>query len=89
MKEAIAAYEVEGVATTLPFGRFVLDHPAFVSADFDTHFVQQYFSPEIMTESHHDAAQIAALLGLRLHLANKKSLSVPKTDGSKWKSRSL
>ncbi|MBK9335682.1 MAG: acetyl-CoA carboxylase biotin carboxylase subunit [Lewinellaceae bacterium] len=45
MKEAIAAYEIEGVATTLPFGRFVMDHPAFVSADFDTNFIKNYYTP--------------------------------------------
>ncbi|MBL7806353.1 MAG: acetyl-CoA carboxylase biotin carboxylase subunit [Saprospiraceae bacterium] len=77
MKEAIAAYEVEGVATTLPFGRFVLDHPAFVSADFDTHFVQHYYTPEKLVDSQKAGAEIAALLGLRLHLENRKKLVVP------------
>ena len=77
MKEAIAQYEVEGVATTLPFGRFVLDHPAFVSADFDTHFVQLYYTPEKLIESQDHGARIAALLGLRLHLEQRKILTVP------------
>lgn len=77
MKEAIAQYEVEGVATTLPFGRFVLDHPAFVSGDFDTHFVQHYYTPEMLINSQKDGAEIAALLGLRLHLEQKKKLTVP------------
>ncbi len=77
MKEAIAAYEVEGVATTLPFGRFVLDHPAFVSGDFDTHFVQQYFTPAILIDSQKVEAEVAAKLALRLHLAHKKLLVVP------------
>lgn len=40
MKQAIADYKIEGFATTLPFGTFVMDHPAFVSAQFDTHFVK-------------------------------------------------
>jgi acetyl-CoA carboxylase biotin carboxylase subunit len=77
MKEAIAQYEVEGVATTLPFGRFVLDHPAFVSADFDTHFVQLYYTPDKLIESQDNGARIAALLGLRLHLEQRKVLTVP------------
>ncbi|MDX1910442.1 MAG: acetyl-CoA carboxylase biotin carboxylase subunit [Saprospiraceae bacterium] len=87
MKEAIADYEVEGVATTLPFGRFVLDHPAFIEADFDTHFVQQYYSPEKLFESRQNDAEVAALLGLRLHLSQKKVLTVPQNTGSKWKDR--
>ncbi|HLP96759.1 MAG TPA: acetyl-CoA carboxylase biotin carboxylase subunit [Saprospiraceae bacterium] len=77
MKEAIAQYEVEGVATTLPFGRFVLDHPTFVSGDFDTHFVQHYYTPDILINSQKEGAEIAALLGLRLHLEHKKKLTVP------------
>ncbi|MCC7465681.1 MAG: acetyl-CoA carboxylase biotin carboxylase subunit [Saprospiraceae bacterium] len=77
MKEAIAQYEVEGVATTLPFGRFVLDHPAFISADFDTHFVQLYYTSDKLVESQADSARVAALLGLRLHLEQRKKLTVP------------
>lgn len=74
MKEAIQAYEVEGVATTLPFGQFVLEHPAFVSADFDTHFVNHYYTPEILKASQQPAAAVAALFALNLHLKNKRKL---------------
>jgi propionyl-CoA carboxylase alpha chain len=42
--EAIDDYEISGVKTTLDFGKFVLKHPAFVSGDFDTNFVKDYFS---------------------------------------------
>ncbi|GAB4491087.1 MAG: acetyl-CoA carboxylase biotin carboxylase subunit [Saprospiraceae bacterium] len=87
MKEAIAAYEVEGVATTLPFGQFVLEHSAFVSADFDTHFVQHYYSPEKLIESQKDEAEAAALLALRLHLEHKRQLKVTETTESNWTSR--
>jgi len=76
MKEAIDQYEVEGVATTLPFGRFVLDHPAFISGQFDTHFVQQYYTPEIFMESKKAEAETAALLALRLHLEHTQKLVV-------------
>lgn len=78
LKEAIAAYDIQGVATTLPFGKFVLDHPAFVSADFDTHFVKHYYTPEALLDSRRSDAETAALLALRLHLANKRKLKVNK-----------
>jgi pyruvate carboxylase subunit A len=74
MREAIAQYEVEGVATTLPFGRFVMDHPAFLSGQFDTHFVKQYFSPETLDASIAPAAAMAAKVALALHLENKKKI---------------
>lgn len=46
MIEAIDGYRVEGVATTLPFGRFVMEHEAFRSGDFDTGFVKDYWTGE-------------------------------------------
>jgi acetyl-CoA carboxylase biotin carboxylase subunit len=87
MKEAIAAYKVEGVATTLPFGQFVLDHEAFVSGDFDTHFVQHHYTPEKLLESQKQDAAVAALLGLRLHLDNRKKLTVSEPGEQKWSKR--
>ncbi len=84
---AIADYEIEGVATTLGFGRFVLRHPAFVSGAFDTHFVKNYFSPELLVNSEKEAAEIAAELGLRLYLDEKKRLRVPRNPASDWAKR--
>ncbi len=43
MIRAIDNYKVEGVATTLPFGKFVCEHEAFTSGEFDTHFVKNYY----------------------------------------------
>ncbi len=87
MKEAISEYEVEGVATTLPFGRFVMDHEAFVSGRFDTNFVKLYFSAEKLIESHQNKAAVAAMLALRHHLRRKKQLRVVEPADSKWPSR--
>jgi pyruvate carboxylase subunit A len=77
MLEAIAVFEIEGVATTLPFGRFVLTHPKFLDADFDTHFVKQYYTPEALDTMEGPEAEIAACLALKLHLENKRQLTVP------------
>ena len=50
--QAIDDYQISGVKTTLDFGKYVLKHPAFVSGDFDTNFVKDYFSdPTIMHEA--------------------------------------
>ncbi|MFN4123525.1 MAG: acetyl-CoA carboxylase biotin carboxylase subunit [Flavobacteriales bacterium] len=43
MLRAIADYEVAGVITTLDFCRFALEHEAFRSGKFDTHFVKNHF----------------------------------------------
>lgn len=43
MKRAIHDYKIRGVKTTLDFGLFVLNHPNFISGDFDTGFVDKYY----------------------------------------------
>jgi pyruvate carboxylase subunit A len=88
MLEAIAAFEIEGVATTLPFGRFVLEHPKFLEADFDTHFVQQHYNAQSLDDMEAPEAEIAAALALRLHLEHKKVLSLAQHSGqSGWETR--
>ena len=66
MKKAIAAYRVEGLETTLSFGEFVMNHPNFISADFDTQFVGKYFSPEKVKEANYEASRAAAYLAVEL-----------------------
>ncbi len=74
MREAIAAYEVEGVQTTLPFGDFVCRHPAFLSGDFSTHFVKEHFRPELLLRDFEEEATLAAEVALRLYLREMRTL---------------
>ncbi len=46
MIRAIDEYTITGIETTLPFGKFVLQHEAFVSGNFDTKFIERYFTPQ-------------------------------------------
>jgi acetyl-CoA carboxylase biotin carboxylase subunit len=63
MIRAIDEYRVSGVETTLSFCRFVMDHPAFVSGDFDTNFVSKYFSGDMIKPSpDQDSLLLAALI---------------------------
>lgn len=87
MKEAIDGYEVEGVATTLPFGRFVMEHPAFIEGNFDTGFIARYYTPEALREKHATAASVAARLALRLHLEHKRQLTALPHRESLWSGR--
>lgn len=53
--EAIDAYQISGVKTTLDFGKYVLKHEAFRSGDFDTNFVKHYFSdPKVVYSAMED-----------------------------------
>lgn len=81
---AIASYEIEGVATTLPFGRFVLEHEAFLSGKFDTHFVKNYFTKEALTAGEAEEDAVAAALALQVYLKEKERLHVPETEVTGW-----
>ena len=63
MIRAIDEYQITGIQTTLAFGKFVMQHEAFVSGNFDTHFVSKYFLPEHLTQGNEEEAMIAALIG--------------------------
>ena len=77
MIKAIDNYHVEGVATTLPFGKFVMEHEAFRSGDFDTGFVKSYYNPEKMKANLDTEAQIAAMIALQQYIEDKKVLRLP------------
>ncbi|WP_339696947.1 acetyl-CoA carboxylase biotin carboxylase subunit [uncultured Marixanthomonas sp.] len=78
MIEAIADYEVEGVSTTLPFGKFVCEHEAFRSGNFDTHFVKKFYSEDLLKEEIKEEAEIAAKIALKTYLKEVEQLRVPK-----------
>ncbi|MCP9200018.1 acetyl-CoA carboxylase biotin carboxylase subunit [Gramella sp. GC03-9] len=77
MIKAIDHYIVEGVSTTLPFGKFVFQHEAFRSGNFDTHFVKKYYSPEALKEETEEEARLAALMALKQYLQDKEQLRIP------------
>lgn len=79
MIRAVDEYQITGIETTLPFGRFVMEHEAFVSGKFDTHFVANYFKPEVLDAELEDEAKIAGFLALE---AFKKHHAVPAAGGS-------
>lgn len=75
--EAIQSYKVKGVQTTLPFGRFVFEHEAFRSGDFDTHFVKKFYSPEAIKNKNQIEAEVAAMVALRTYFEDKKTIQLP------------
>ena len=72
MIKAIEDYHVEGVQTTLPFGKFVFEHEAFRSGKFDTHFVKNYYSPEMLKNQIVQEAEIAAKVALKQYFEDQK-----------------
>lgn len=87
MLQAISDYKIEGVTTTMPFGTFVFEHPAFVSGQFDTHFVKDYYTPDLIKEKQKASAQIAALAALKYYLQQCRSLRPVENRTTSWKRR--
>jgi len=85
MLEAIKQYEIEGIQTTLPFGKFVCEHEAFTSGNFDTHFVKNYYSADKILANQAAEAELAAKIGLKLFLENQNQLKVAEVEGSNWR----
>lgn len=85
MLYAIADYEIEGVASTLPFGQFVCQHEAFQSGDFDTGFVGKFFTPAKLIESREIEAKLAGALAKTLFLEEKKQIKVKTAQESQWR----
>jgi len=77
MIEAIDSYEVEGVETTLSFGKFVCQHEAFCSGNFDTHFVKDHYTPEKLKIEYEHEAKLASLVALKSYLSDRKILKIP------------
>jgi propionyl-CoA carboxylase alpha chain len=85
MVRAIDEYGITGIATTLAFGRFVMEHPAFLSGEFDTHFVDRYFLPSLQSEQgaseESDPAEASVAAALVAYLMQNKKPALP-TDGA-------
>jgi len=73
MIRAIDEYQITGITTTLGFGKFVMQHEAFTSGIFDTHFVKKYFTPGSLQQGNEDEALIATLVMAKL-LDEKKNV---------------
>jgi propionyl-CoA carboxylase alpha chain len=87
MRTAIRDFKIEGVSTTLPFGEFVFEHPAFLSGKFDTHFVRKYFTPEKLEEKQRHFAELAAIVALKYFLEQQKKVRPVEAVTTNWKTR--
>ena len=77
MLQAIQNYKIEGVKTTLPFGKFVFEHEAFRTGKFDTNFVKKYYDAEVLKIQIEKEAQIAALIALKQYFEDQKIVRLP------------
>ncbi len=89
MRRGIKEYTISGVKTTLPFGEFVMNHKAFISGKFDTHFVATHFQDQPTIGDELEEGMIAGLVASKL-LDSKTTLepmSKPDIADNNWTRR--
>jgi len=89
MVRAIEEYQITGVETTLDFCKYAIQHKSFVSGDFNTHFVDDYFTPDVLQNESEDGREIAALIAAGLieekDILSKEAAVKSATVRSAWK----
>jgi acetyl-CoA carboxylase biotin carboxylase subunit len=87
MVRAIDEYQISGIETTLAFGKFVMQHEAFVSGKFDTNFVGKYFTPEMLDQENEGEMLIAALTASHFikQQNNKVAVAASSGDPLNWR----
>ncbi len=73
MKRALREYLVHGVDTSIPFCEIVMNHPDFVSGEFDTHFIENKFlsangADTLGDETDQRESEVAALAATLFHV---------------------
>ncbi|MDW5288572.1 acetyl-CoA carboxylase biotin carboxylase subunit [Formosa sp. PL04] len=77
MLDAINDYKIEGINTTLGFGKFVFQNAAFREGNYDTNFVNIYYEPKILQKQTEKEARLAALIALKQYEADLKQVRLP------------
>lgn len=87
MRRALYEYEVDGIKTTLPFFREVMEDEEFIAGNLDTGFIERFnerkSKPEI-TQLTHDMAMIAAAIS---YSKKQKSITKARNERSSEPSR--
>lgn len=93
MLRAIEEYEIVGIQTTLSFCKYVLQHEAFTSGNFNTKFIENHFKPSDLDEKVSDIeTEIAAALAVKLWSERQKKQTAQEENGKKislWKKNRL
>lgn len=87
LTRAIEEFRINGIETTLPFGKWAIHQPAFREGKFDTHFIAKYYKPEYLAMENEDLQQLAAAAAVHL-FAQAKAVPKPlQPQGFRWSLR--
>jgi acetyl-CoA carboxylase biotin carboxylase subunit len=84
---AVDEFKIQGIQTTLAFGKWAVQQPAFIEGKFDTNFIGKYFKPEYLIHESKAEAEVAASLASILWESGKKGVQALTENNkvSKWK----
>ncbi|MBL7718126.1 MAG: acetyl-CoA carboxylase biotin carboxylase subunit [Flavipsychrobacter sp.] len=84
---AIDEYYIQGIQTTLSFGKWAVQTEPFRKGDFDTKFIENYFRPEYLTDTAPETDEVAALLAGYIWQKDKKQQVAAHSNGTaaNWK----
>ncbi len=86
MLRALDEYEIVGCKTTIPFCAYTLNHEAFITGKYDTHFVKDHFDPKALSAGV-DPETLSIVASLLKSESEKDTNSVALTDeteSSEW-----
>ncbi|MBP6183637.1 MAG: acetyl-CoA carboxylase biotin carboxylase subunit [Saprospiraceae bacterium] len=84
MKEAILNYDIEGLPNNLAFGYFIMQHPLFEQGNYDTHFIEDHFRPDMITAQREPTAKAAGAIAAWLHHEYGSRLRKPVNQIQDW-----
>ncbi len=99
LRRALDEYKIVGVRTTIPFARWLMDHPRYIAADISTDFIAEEWdtrNKDVVPEEGADnqlaadhIASIAASLLMQNRVENEQQRRQPVSDGqgdiNKWR----
>ncbi|HEY8477685.1 MAG TPA: acetyl-CoA carboxylase biotin carboxylase subunit, partial [Chloroflexota bacterium] len=81
MRRALREYLIAGLRTTIPFHRFMLDHPAFVQGELDTGLLERVWPGE-HTSPEPDVVRVAAAVAALIRAREAPKDGTTSQDGS-------
>ena len=75
----------------MDFCKFAIQHEAFVSGKFDTHFVQNYFTPDVLETEDVEGEKIAAIIAAKVYseAQHNETEMIASDNSSNWKRNRL
>ncbi|WP_456462572.1 acetyl-CoA carboxylase biotin carboxylase subunit [Reichenbachiella sp.] len=87
MTRAIDEFQINGIETTLSFCKYAINHEAFVSGDFDTKFVDNHFTPDVLDGKNEEEEKIAAVMAVMALAETNPTVKSTNKSSKQWKAR--